>query len=151
MQYKRRYYKDNKLSNYFEKILNEIEIMGILNKSDENEYIINLYELIYDNEGENKFSNLYVVTDYCSIGTIMNRDSINFNHYHNPNLIKYFYPDIKIEHENLEDISGKTEITEENILGSKHFQSLISQAENILSKLLLLLKEPSLLVGRFLF
>jgi DNA repair exonuclease SbcCD ATPase subunit len=38
-------------------------------------------------------------------------------------------------HENLEDISGKTEITEENILGSKHFQSLISQAENILSKL----------------
>jgi len=38
-------------------------------------------------------------------------------------------------HENLEDISGKTEITEENILSSKHFQSLISQAENILIKL----------------
>ena len=38
-------------------------------------------------------------------------------------------------HENLEEISGKNEITEENILGSKHFQSLISQAENILSKL----------------
>ena len=38
-------------------------------------------------------------------------------------------------HENLEDISGKTEITEENILNSKHFQSLISQAENILLKL----------------
>ena len=38
-------------------------------------------------------------------------------------------------HENLEDISGKNEITEENILSSKHFQSLISQAENILSKL----------------
>ena len=38
-------------------------------------------------------------------------------------------------HENLEDISGKNEITEENILNSKHFQSLISQAENILLKL----------------
>ena len=104
VQYKRRYYKDNKLSNYFEKILTEIEIMGILNQPKENDYIINLYELIYDNEGENKFSNLYIVTDYCPIGTIMNRDSQNFNHYHNPNLIKYFYPDIKIMHENLEDI-----------------------------------------------
>ena len=38
-------------------------------------------------------------------------------------------------HENLEDISGKNEITEENILSSKHFQSLIAQAENILTKL----------------
>ena len=38
-------------------------------------------------------------------------------------------------HENLEDISGNAEIKEENILNSKIFQSLISQAENILSKL----------------
>jgi E3 ubiquitin-protein ligase BRE1 len=38
-------------------------------------------------------------------------------------------------HENLEEISGTNEITEENILGSKIFQSLISQAETILSKL----------------
>ena len=38
-------------------------------------------------------------------------------------------------HENLEEISGTNEITEENILGSKIFQSLISQAENILTKL----------------
>jgi hypothetical protein len=38
-------------------------------------------------------------------------------------------------HENLEEISGNNEITEENILGSKIFQILISQAENILSKL----------------
>ena len=30
VQYKRRYYKDEKLSNYFEKILSEVEIMGIL-------------------------------------------------------------------------------------------------------------------------
>ena len=113
VQYKRRYYKDNKLSNYFEKILTEIEIMGILNQSEENEYIINLYELIYDNEGDNRFSSLYLVTDYCSIGTIMNRDSQNFNHYHNPNLIKYFYPEIKIEHENLEDID---EIENRNLI-----------------------------------
>jgi len=106
--YKRRYYKDNKLSNYFEKLLTEIEIMGILNQKDEeyyNEYFLTLYELIYDNEGENKYSNIYVITDYCSIGTLMNRDNINFNHYHNPLLIKYFYPEIKLEHENIEDIS----------------------------------------------
>ena len=38
-------------------------------------------------------------------------------------------------HENLEENSGTNEITEEHILGSKIFQSLISQAENILSKL----------------
>ena len=38
-------------------------------------------------------------------------------------------------HENLEDMQGKTEITEENILNSKHFQSLIAQAESILTKL----------------
>ena len=37
--------------------------------------------------------------------------------------------------ENLEYASGNAEITEENILSSKIFQSLISQAENILSKL----------------
>ena len=99
MLYKRRYYKDNKLSNYFEKLLTEIEIMGILNQKDEeyyNEYFLTLYELIYDNEGENKYSNIYVITDYCSIGTLMNRDNINFNHYHNPLLIKYFYPEIKL-------------------------------------------------------
>ena len=125
VQYKRRYYKDNKLSNYFEKILNEVEIMGILNKSDESEYIINLYELIYDNDGQNKFSNLYLVTDFCPIGTIMNRDSLNFNHYHNPNLIKYFYPDIKIEYESLEDIDeneNKLLIKKNSIsLEMKHF------------------------------
>ena len=109
--YKRRYYKDNKLSNYFEKLLTEIEIMGILNKSEENEYIIKLYELIYDNEGENKFSKIYLVTDYCPIGTIMNRDSIDFNHYHNPLLIKYFYPDLKIEHENLVDLDENENMT----------------------------------------
>jgi len=42
---------------------------------------------------------------------------------------------IKELNENLEDNSGINEIKEENILGSKIFQSLISQAENILSKL----------------
>ena len=38
-------------------------------------------------------------------------------------------------HDNLENNSGSMEITEENILGSKIFQSLITQAENILTKL----------------
>ena len=103
VQYKRRYYKDGKLSNYFEKILSEIEIMGILTQNPENEYIIHLYELIYDNEGENKFYNLYVVNDYCEIGTIMNRDTENYNHFHNPLLIKYFYPELKLELEEFDE------------------------------------------------
>jgi len=103
VQYKRRYYKDQKLSNYFEKILEEIEIMGILNKNEESEYIISMYELIYDNEGENKYYNLYLVNNFCDIGTIMNRDSEFFNHYHNPFLIKYFYPKLNIELENFEE------------------------------------------------
>ena len=102
VQYKRRYYKDEKLSNYFEKILSEIEIMGILTKSADNEYVINFYELIYDNESENKFYNLYLVNDYCDIGMIMNRDTENYNHFHNPLLIKYFYPEFKIESENFD-------------------------------------------------
>ena len=125
VQYKRRYYKDNKLSNYFEKILTEVEIMGILNQPEENEYIINLYELIYDNEGEYRFSRLYLVTDYYPIGTIMNRDSQNYNHFHNPNLIKYFFPEIKIENENLEDIDdseNKNLVKKKSIsLENKHF------------------------------
>ena len=103
VQYKRRYYKDEKLSNYFEKILSEIEIMGILTKSPENEYINSFYELIYDNEGENKIFNLYMVTDYYPIGTIMNRDTENYNHFHNPLLIKYFYPKINLELEEFDE------------------------------------------------
>lgn len=97
VQYKHRYYKDGKLSNYFEKILSEIEIMGILTENDKNEYIINLYELIYDNEGENKYTDLFLITDYCEIGTIMNRDNEYYNHYHNPLLIKFFFPNLKYE------------------------------------------------------
>ena len=97
IQYKRRYYKDEKLSNYFEKILSEIEILGILTKSPENEYINSFYELIYDNESENKTFNLYMVTDYYPIGTIMNRDTENYNHFYNPLLVKYFYPKINLE------------------------------------------------------
>ena len=103
VQYKRRYYKDCQLSNYFEKILSEIEIMGILTKNAENEYIINFYELIYDNEGENKTFNLYAVTDYCPIGTIMNRDTENYNHFHNPLLIKFYYPKIVLELEEFDE------------------------------------------------
>ena len=38
-------------------------------------------------------------------------------------------------HESLDEISRNNEITEENIVSSKSFQSLIGQAENILSKL----------------
>lgn len=116
IQYKRRYYKDEKLSNYFEKILNEIEIEGILTKNDNNnEYVINLYELIYDNEGENKFNCLFLVNDYCDIGTLMNRDNINYNHYHNPNLIKFFYPDLKLEYEKIES-ENETELIKKNSL-----------------------------------
>ena len=38
-------------------------------------------------------------------------------------------------HENIDEISRNNEISEENIVSSKSFQSLIGQAENILSKL----------------
>ena len=110
VQYKRRYYKDEKLSNYFEKILSEVEIMGILTKN-ENDYIVNIYELIYDNEGENKYFNLYIVNDYCDIGKIMNRDTENFNHFHNPLLIKYFYPKLNIELEFDENLVKKNSIS----------------------------------------
>ena len=103
VQYKRRYYKDEKLSNYFEKILSEIEILGILTKSPENEYINSFYELIYDNESENKTFNLYMVTDYYPIGTIMNRDTENYNHFYNPLLVKYFYPKINLELEEFDE------------------------------------------------
>jgi serine/threonine protein kinase len=131
VQYKRRYYKDEKLSNYFEKILSEVEIMGILTKN-ENEYIINIYELIYDNEGENKTFNLYMVNDYCEIGTIMNRDTENYNHFHNPLFIKYFYPKLNIELDEFdENLIKKNSIS----LDIKH-----SLAKNIFKQLLLAVK-----------
>lgn len=116
IQYKRRYYKDEKLSNYFEKILTEIEIEGILTKNDNNEYVINLYELIYDNEGENKFNCLFLVNDYCDIGALMNRDNINFNHYHNPKLINFFYPEKKFDYENLEAENEENKLIKKNSL-----------------------------------
>jgi hypothetical protein len=38
-----------------------------------------------------------LLNDYCEIGTIMNRDTENYNHFHNPLFIKYFYPKLNIE------------------------------------------------------
>ena len=94
-QYKRRYFKDNKMINYFEKVLNEIQIYLILNN--QSEFVVKLYQILFDLINNNQY--LYLITDYYDCGCIMNRDDVNYNHFHNPKLIKCFYNDIKLEFE----------------------------------------------------
>ena len=108
-QYRRRYFKNSNMINYFDEVLNEITILGKLTKGHEKkeenegkENVISLYELIYDNISREPF--LYLINDYCDIGPIMKRDEINYNHFHNPLLIKFFFPNLKFS---LEDFDNK--------------------------------------------
>ena len=107
-QYRRRYFKNSNMITYFDEVLNEILILGKLTKGNEKEeenigkeYVISLYELIYDNINREPF--LYLINDYCDIGPIMNRDNINYNHFHNPNLIKFLFPNLNFEVEDFDN------------------------------------------------
>lgn len=107
-QYRRRYFKNSNMITYFDEVLNEILILGKLTKGKEKEeenigkeYVISLYELIYDNINREPF--LYLINDYCDIGPIMNRDNINYNHFHNPNLIKFLFPNLNFEVEDFDN------------------------------------------------
>lgn len=57
--------------------------MQILNKHPN---IAELYEVIY--QPEHPF--IYLITEYCDIGNLMNKDSIMYNYHHNVKLITYF-------------------------------------------------------------
>lgn len=77
---------------YYDKVLNEIKIMGILlnnnskDKDADNANVVKIQELIYSNS--HQF--LYIITEYYDVGPIMNRDNIKYNHYHNPKLVECF-------------------------------------------------------------
>lgn len=64
-------------------ICDEVKILAILKK---NEYIVELYEVLISNS--HPF--MYLITEYCDLGTIMNKDKINFNYFHNVSLITHF-------------------------------------------------------------
>lgn len=110
---------------YYDKVVNEIKIMGILIKKNESNHdnlnanvnVIKIQELIFSNT--NQF--LYVITDYCDIGPIMNRDNIDYNHYHNPRLVKCFDEDcfIKLKYEEKTSDNG-----EDNVLIQSHLLPL---------------------------
>jgi serine/threonine protein kinase len=94
-QYKRRYYKENKMINYFEEVLNEIKIYLILNNK--NEFVVKLFQILFDFNNNHQY--LYLINEFFDCGCIMNRDNVNYNHFHNPKIIKCFY-NMKFEYEN---------------------------------------------------
>ena len=87
-QYKRRYFKNEKMITYLDEVFNEISILDTLNdNSEENsKFVIKLHEVLYNAE----FPYLYLVTDFCDLGPIMQRDHINYNHFHSDKIIKFF-------------------------------------------------------------
>ena len=141
-QYRRRYFKNSNMINYFDEVLNEITILGKLTKGfekkEENEgkeNVISLFQLIYDNISREPF--LYLINDYCDIGPIMKRDDINYNHFHNPFLIKFLYPNLTFSLEDFDnnlikkntlnlEIKHKiaSKIFKEIFLGLKYIHSL---------------------------
>jgi serine/threonine protein kinase len=94
-QYKRRYYKENKMINYFEEVLNEIKIYLILNNK--NDFVVKLFQILFDFNNNHQY--LYLINEFFDCGCIMNRDNVNYNHFHNPKIIKCFY-NMKFEYEN---------------------------------------------------
>ena len=131
-QSKHRYYKNDQCISYLDEVYNEIQILGILGS--QCEYVIQLYELLFDIE--NKHPYIYLVNDYCDIGPIMNRDQIEFNHFHNPKLIMHF---LKDKHES---VDLQFDSTDSNLI-AKHSIDLAfkhSIAKTIFKQILLGLK-----------
>ena len=96
LQYKRRFYKEDKSCNYFELILNEIKINAILSTSPYakgKEYVPLLYEVI----SEPTFNNnkLYIINTYYDLGPLMSRDDVYYEHYHNKDLVWYLIYNIE--------------------------------------------------------
>ena len=85
-QKKHRFFIDEKLVNYFDKIIEEIKIMSILSKLVSHQNIVKLHEVIYNPSHQY----IYLITEYCDLGTIMNKHQETYDYYHNPNLIKFF-------------------------------------------------------------
>ena len=117
-QYKRRYFKNEEMISYLDEVFNEIEILGRLHKdnSENSQYVVTLFEVLYDEE--RNFPFLYLVTDFCDLGPIMGRDQINFNHFHNVKLINHF-----IGKYNEKNIKIETEDSDNNLV-KKHFLPL---------------------------
>ncbi len=125
------------IGNYMNDISEQIKI-SYLSKKEENEgkeNVISLFELIYDNISREPF--LYLINDYCDIGPIMKRDDINYNHFHNPLLIKFLYPNLTFSLEDFDnnlikkntlnlEIKHKiaSKIFKEIFLGLKYIHSL---------------------------
>jgi serine/threonine protein kinase len=109
-QKKHRFFIDDKLVNYFDKIIEEVKIMSIL---DSQQNIAKLYEVIYN--PSHQF--IYLITEYCDIGTIMNKHKETFEYYHNPNLIKYFISNFFLKEidRDLEKIL-ELEVNDENLV-----------------------------------
>ena len=131
-QSKHRYYKNDECISYLDEVYNEIQILGILGS--QCKYVIQLYELLFDIDHKHPY--IYLVNDYCDIGPIMNRDQIEFNHFHNPKLIKHFLKEQK------ENVDLQFDSTDSNLI-AKHSLDMAfkhSIAKAIFKQILLGLK-----------
>jgi serine/threonine protein kinase len=70
----------------------EIKINSLLN---DKENIIKLYEIMYSNTNPC----LYLICEYCDMGTIMNKHKESFEYYHNFKLVSYLLQETKLEYE----------------------------------------------------
>lgn len=95
---------------YFDKICNEVKILCLLN---ENKNIAQLYEVLYSPTQEY----IYLVCEYCDLGTIMNKHPVTFNYYHNFKLIQFLSQfineevDLETEDTNLDYLIKKNSLS----------------------------------------
>ena len=135
-QSKHRYYKNDECISYLDEVYNEIHILGILGSSSQCEYVIQLYELLFDID--NKHPYIYLINDYCDIGPIMNRDQIEFNHFHNPKLIKHFLKDkIDLQYDSSDNnliAKHSVDITLKHSIAKVIFKQILLGLQHIHSK-----------------
>jgi serine/threonine protein kinase len=79
-----RYYLNDILVTYYDKVLEEIKIYSFL--SNESQYVIKIYEIIYDPSHEY----LYIITELGDLGSLMIKHPINFEYHHNYEIVNYF-------------------------------------------------------------
>lgn len=90
-----RFYVDDEVKDYFEKVVNEVKVFSLLQEEKDRfiEYYPRLYEVIYDHSHEEDvtFENesLYIVVDLCEGGGLMEIDYMKNRYYHNYLLYKH--------------------------------------------------------------
>jgi len=139
-----RYYVDDEVKDYFEKVVNEVKAYSLLqsnqNEDSEIDYFPRLYEVLYDHSHEENQNleneNIYIILDLCEGGGLMGIDYIKNRYYHNYLLFKYITNkdyswcciNNEYEDEDEEDWVGSNE-NEECLVNNKGINELIDDAD----------------------